>query len=243
MLKTITCIVAVASVALLLFLKAAVTHGELLCPVDDPECKNRREASLEEKVKQSATRAVAIVVGRLQSDQPTDGMPSSAHRARALIFEVERTYKKALPDRTLVIKVPVYRTGGTAPSSTPARLDDFERLEMQSELGNSELVSSAYQERVRALREAVEQRGTDEAQEISVLPVRLGSSDVQYRITDVPLRVGERYALFIMTEAMLSAAAEGRFVIIADNALDVYALKGTRGERIVSLLANQGLAR
>lgn len=236
MLKTITSIVAVGSVALLLLLKAAVTHGELLCPENDSECKNHREIPLEEKVKRSATRAIAIVVVRLQSDQPADAMPY-----RALTFEVEHTYKKALPDRTLVIKVPVYRTGGTALSSTPARLDDFERLEMQSELGNGELVSSAYQERVRALRAAVEQRGTDEAQEISVLSVRLGSTDVKYRMTDVPLRVAERYALFIMTETMLSAAA-GQFGI-ADNALDMYALKGTRGERIVSLLANQTPAR
>lgn len=239
MLKTITSIVAVGSVALLLFLQPAVTDGELLCPVDDPECKNRREASLEEKVKQSATRAVAIVVVRLQADQPSDGMPSSTYRA--LTFEVEHTSKKVLPDRTLVINVPVYRAGAAALSRTPARLDDFERLEMKSELGNSALVSNVYQERVRALREAVEQRGTDETQEISVLPVMLGSSDAQYRMTDVPLRVGERYALFIMTDALLSGA-EGRFVG-AVNTLDVYALKGTRGEQIVSLLANPGLAR
>jgi hypothetical protein len=225
-------------VALLLFLRTAVTHGELLCPVADPECQNRREASLEKKVKQSAAHAVAIVVGRLQSDQPTDGMASSTYRA--LTFDVERAYKKALPDRTLMMKVPVYRTGGAALSRTPVRLDDFEHLEMQSELGNSELVSSVYQERVSALRKAVEQRGTDEAQEISVLSVALGSTDVQYRMTDVPLRVGERYALFLMTDALLSAA-DGRFVG-AFNTLDVYVLKGTRGERIVNLLANQRLA-
>lgn len=238
MLKTIKSIVAVASVALLLFMQAAVTHGELLCPVDDPECKNRRESSLEEKVKRSATRAVTIAVVRLQSDRPTDGMHSSTHRE--LTFEIERTYKKTLPDRTLVIKVPVYRTGGTTPSSTPARLDDFERLEMQSELGDGELVSGVYQERVRALRKAVEQWGTADAQEISVLPVRLGSADVRYRTTDVPLRVGERYALFIMTEALLSAN-EGLFVGPV-NTLDLYQLNGTRGERIVSLLANRTLA-
>lgn len=206
----------------------------ITCGPGQPGCG---EAVIEEKVKRSFDGAAHVFVGQLQSVQDSK---SGGANTRIFTFEIRQQYKGALPGKIARISIDSYVAKGKPPSAGPGRsLDEFEKMEAAAESVDTEEAKREYEARVESLREEIKKNGVAAPALTHVVRVRRASGDISIRDTDIPMRVGERYAVFVFSN--LSIAPEpkndtGKVHNWVANPVDLYPIRGERGKRVLAAL-------
>lgn len=202
------------------------------------------EAPIAEKVQVGFARALNVVVGELVS---IESSPAADFGEKVATFKIIKQYKGSLPEKPLQLLLDVYRVGGdTSRSSQSVRLQEFETLEREAEENGTENFKRVYLQKVKKLRERIDKYGADEIKPTYVLRINLSAFDESLRRTDVPLRIGQRYAIFIFAENVLapdlSVPSKRKANGWALEPPDVYSIEGERGKKVLTALEQIGKA-
>jgi hypothetical protein len=219
-----------ATASAVLFSITATLHAEPAGCI--PE--NCGEAPVSVKVQFSFERALHVVVAQLESISA--GPTVLGHRV--VTFKVERQFKGSLPKGPLQLLLDPYEVpagDSSAQASKPVSPSDFEMLESNAELAGTEEAKKTYWEKLKVLRERLKKYGADESQPVFVLPIQITAFDDMLRTTDVPLRSGHRYALFIFEPSLIAPdkpPPQTRATSGPSMPLDLYSLEGERGKQV-----------
>lgn len=206
----------------------------IVCGPGQPGCG---EARIEEKVQRSYDEAAHVFVGEIQSVQDSK---SGGANTRIFTFEIREQYKGAFPGRTARISIDSYLAGGKTPAPGSTRsLDEFEQLEAAAELVDTEEAKRQYEARVESLRDEIKKNGVATPAPTHVVRVFRGFGDILIRDTDIPMRVGRLYAVFVFSN--LSIAPEpkndtGKIHNWVADPVDLYPTRGERGKRVLAAL-------
>lgn len=195
------------------------------------------EPLIEEKVRRSFGSAVHVFVGRLESVQ--DSRHGTAG-TRIFTFRIERQFKSALTDDVARVSIHSYLAGGEAPGAGPQRrLEEFEQLESAAELQYTENDRKRYFERVAALRGDIRKNGAADPVPTHVVRLDRSLGDIVLRTTDIPMRIGEQYAVFVFNEHVIAPdpkldTSNVDFMVL--DPVDLYSMNGKRGRRALAAL-------
>lgn len=230
-----------ATASAVLFSITATLHAEPAGCI--PE--NCGEAPVSVKVQFSFERALHVVVAQLESISA--GPTVLGHRV--VTFKIESQFKGSLPTEPLQLLLDPYEipaVDSSPQASRHVRLSDFEVLESNAELAGTEEAKKAYWEKLEALRKRVKKYGAEESQPVFVLPILITAFDDMLRNTDVPLRTGHRYALFIFERSVIAPdkpPPKGLATSGPSMPLDLYSLEGERGKQVlIALRQSQALS-
>jgi hypothetical protein len=202
------------------------------------------EAAIEKKVQASFGRAVSVFVGQLESIQDSR---SGGSATRIFTFKLEKQFKGALAGKSPRISIDSYLTGGQgAAAKSSKKLAEFEQLEAAAESVDTEEAKDLYLKRVTSLREEIKKNGTAEPSVTHVVPLILTAGDRVIRMTDIPMRVGERYAVFVFSKTAFAPdpkqEGSGSSSWIFDP-VDLYSMNGERGKRVQAALEQASKAK
>jgi hypothetical protein len=195
------------------------------------------EAVIEKKVQSSYARAVNVFVGQLESieDSKTGGSAT-----RIFTFKIEGQFKGAIREKTARISIDSYQTGGKPTGAKPSRrLAEFEQLEATAESVDTEEAKDLYLKRVMSLREEIKKKGSAEPSLTHVVPLILTAGDRVIRMTDIPMRIGESYAVFLFSKTAFAPDPKqkaGGVSSWAVEPVDLYSMNGERGKRVRAAL-------
>jgi hypothetical protein len=201
-----------------------------------PGQKGCGEVPLEQKIQKSFDRATNVFVGRLQSIQDST---TGTKATRVVAFKIEKQFKGALAGDLARVSIDSYLTGGARTGAAPrVSLDEFERLEAEAESVDTEEAKTRYHGQVESLRREISKFGAAEKTPTHVVRLDLGSGDQFIRRTDIALRVGEKYAVFVFTPAAFAPDSKksGGFITVVIEPVDLYSLNGERGNRALTAL-------
>jgi hypothetical protein len=81
----------------------------------------------------------------------------------------------------------------------------------------------------------MQEKGVDDVPRIYLAPIVLDQiSETKYRVTDVPLRLGESYVVFFMDTSCTTPVVDG--YVSQFNTIDLYPLTNARGKRVLKVL-------
>jgi hypothetical protein len=202
-----------------------------------PDQKGCGELVVEKKVHRSFERAVYVFVGQLESVQDSR---SGIKSTRIFTFKIEKPYKGALAGNVARLSMDSYVTGGNPIGATrTANLHEFEQLEAAAEVADTEEAKKQYYRRLASLRENIKQNDAAETAPTHVVRLDISDGDRFLRRTDIPMRVGERYAVFVYSKAALAPDPEeesGNWSTWIIDPADLYPMNGERGKRALAAL-------
>ncbi len=195
------------------------------------------EAVIEKKVQISFDRAASVFVGQLESIQDSG---SGGRNTRIFTFQIGKQYKGALAGNVARVSIDSYLTGGKLTGAGPQKsLGEFEQLEAAAEAVDTEKVKNRYLERVASLRDEIKHNGADDPALTHVVQLDLYIGDLSFRHTDIAMRIGERYAVFVLDKSAFAPDPKedtGKFSSWIFNPVDLYSMNGERGHRALAAL-------
>lgn len=195
------------------------------------------EAVIEKKVQTSFERAANVFVGQLESIQDSR---SGGRNTRIFTFNIGKQYKGALAGTVARVSIDSYLTGGKMAAAGPQKsLGEFEQLEAAAEAVDTEKAKNRYLRRVASLRDEIKNNGAAEPALTHVVQLDISNGDLSFRHTDIPLRIGERYAVFVLSKSAFAPDPEqdtGNFSTWTFNPVDLYPMNGERGNRALAAL-------
>lgn len=193
------------------------------------------EPIIEEKVRRSFDRAVYSFVGRLESVEDSRHGTAST---RVFTFTIERQFKGTLAGDLTHVSINSHLAGGEKPGANALRsLGEFEQLETAAEREYTETDRNRYYERVTALRDDIRKNGAAEPAPTHVVQLDLSLGDIRLRMTDIPMRIGERYAVFVFNKNVIAPDPDTRkYSFVLMDPVDLYSMNGKRGKRALAAL-------
>jgi len=202
-----------------------------------PVQKDCWEFGIETKMQTSFDRAVYVFVGQLESVQDSK---SGGSETRVFTFQIGKQYKGALAGSVVRVSIDSYLTGGEMAGAGAQRsLSEFEQLETAAESVDTEEGKNQYEKRLTSLRDEIQKNGAAESQPTHVVHLYLDLGDVLIRNTDISMRIGERYAVFVLSKAALApdpSMDTGIFSSLVWHPVDLYSMNGERGKRALAAL-------
>ncbi|HYJ40002.1 MAG TPA: hypothetical protein VEW08_04370 [Steroidobacteraceae bacterium] len=195
------------------------------------------ELVIETKVRTSFDRAAYVFVGQLEAVQDSK---SGGSDTRIFTFRIGKQYKDSLVGNVARISIDSYLTGGKTAGAHPQKsLDEFEQLEAAAESIDTEEAKNQYEQRVMLLRDEIKKNGSAESAPTHVVHLDLMLGDVPIRNTDIPMRIGERYAVFVLSKAALAPEPDkdtGSLKTWIGDPVDLYSMNDDRGARALAAL-------
>jgi hypothetical protein len=195
------------------------------------------EKVIETKVQTSFDRALYVFVGELESIQDSK---SGGSETRVFTFKIGKQYKDTLSGNAARLSIDSYLTGGTTAGAGPQKsLSEFEQLEAEAESVETEEARNQNEKRVTSLRDEIKKNGAAESAPTHVVHLDLVLGDVPIRNTDIPMRIGERYAVFVLSKAALAPDPNEDTGILRSwigDPIDLYPMNGQRGKRALAAL-------
>ena len=213
---------------------APASAEPIACFRDQPGCG---EATVETKVRRSFDRATYVFVGQLESIQDSR---SGGSKTRIFTFKIGMQYKGALAGNVVRVSIDSDLTGGKMAGTSPQKsLGEFEQLEAAAESVDTEKAKNQYEKRVASLRDEIQKSGAAESVPVHVVHLNLTMGDLYIRTTDIPMRIGERNAVFVFTKAAIAPDPNddtGNLSSWYLDPVDLYSMNGERGKRALLAL-------